>query len=106
MSNTRRRTNLVTMLVAGLVVVLGVHQLRRASAMKGFVGGSVAATPRQKKVCMNGIDKAMKDRINSVKKTGKLTDAMRLVAAAKVRGAQDGVAKARPFGSELQSMIK
>merc|ERR1712190_113226 len=39
-------------------------------------------------------------------KTGKLTDAMRLVAAAKVRRAQDGVKKARPFSDELTGMIK
>jgi len=48
----------------------------------------------------------MKDRIDSVKKTGKLTDAMRLVAAAKVRRAQDGVLQARPFSEELTGMIK
>lgn len=42
----------------------------------------------------------------SVSKTAKLTDAMRLVAAAKIRRAQDGVAKARPFSDELQGMIK
>jgi F-type H+-transporting ATPase subunit gamma len=106
MVNNRRRTSLITMLVAAVVVVLGVHQLRRSAAMKGFVGGSVAATSRQKRICMNGIDKAMKDRINSVTKTGKLTDAMRMVAAAKVRQAQTGVEKSRPFSVELQSMIK
>ena len=33
-------------------------------------------------------DKALKDRWNSVGKTGKLTDAMRLVAAAKACGAE------------------
>jgi len=48
----------------------------------------------------------MKDRIESVKKTGKLTDAMRLVAAAKVRRAQDGVQQSRPFSDELTGMIK
>merc|ERR1711920_854002 len=52
------------------------------------------------------VDKAMKERIASVQKTGKLTDAMRLVAAAKVRRAQDGVTKSRPFSDELTSMIK
>merc|ERR1712039_1063838 len=57
-------------------------------------------------VACRGIDKAMKERITSVQKTGKLTDAMRLVAAAKVRRAQDGVEKARPFSDELQGMIK
>merc|ERR1719331_1235006 len=48
----------------------------------------------------------MKERITSIKKTGKLTDAMRLVAASKVRKAQAGVEKARPFSDELSSMIK
>jgi len=57
-------------------------------------------------VACHGVDKKMKERIVSVKKTGKLTDAMRLVAAAKVRKAQEGVEKARPFSMELQSMIK
>jgi F-type H+-transporting ATPase subunit gamma len=51
-------------------------------------------------------DKVLKDRITSVVKTGKLTDAMRLVATAKIRRAQEGVAKARPFSDELQGMIK
>jgi len=53
-----------------------------------------------------GVDKALRERITSVKKTGKLTDAMRMVAAAKVRRAQAGVEKARPFSDELSSMIK
>jgi len=73
---------------------------------QGFVGGLGAPTQRLTKVARYGIDKVMKDRIESVKKTGKLTDAMRLVAAAKVRRAQDGVAKSRPFSTELQGMIK
>lgn len=37
---------------------------------------------------------------------GKMTDAMRLVAAAKVRAAQTGLEKSRPFSDELLSMIK
>jgi len=57
-------------------------------------------------VARHGIDPALKERMESVAKTGKLTDAMRLVAAAKVRRAQDGVTKARPFSDELQGMIK
>merc|ERR1712039_215606 len=37
---------------------------------------------------------------------GKVTDAMRLIAAAKVRRAQTGLEKTRPFSEELQGMIK
>ena len=41
--------------------------------------------------------KAVRDRINSVKNTRKITEAMRLVAAAKVRRAQEQVIATRPF---------
>jgi len=64
------------------------------------------ASQRVQKIACRGVDKAMKERVTSVQKTGKLTDAMRLVAAAKVRRAQEGVEKARPFSDELQGMIK
>lgn len=43
----------------------------------------------------------MRDRINSVKNTQKITDAMKLVAAAKVRRAQDAVINGRPFSENL-----
>ena len=39
----------------------------------------------------------MRDRIASVNSTKKITSAMKLVAAAKVRRAQDAVINARPF---------
>ena len=45
--------------------------------------------------------KAVRDRINSVKNTQKITDAMKLVAAAKVRRAQDAVINGRPFSENL-----
>ncbi|CAE7528374.1 atpG [Symbiodinium natans] len=70
-----------------------------------FVSG-VPAQPRESVVARCAVDKAMKDRIASVTKTAKLTDAMRVVAAAKVRNAQAGVEKQRPFTDELLSMIK
>jgi ATP synthase F1 gamma subunit len=41
--------------------------------------------------------KAIRDRIQSVKNTKKITEAMRLVAAAKVRRAQAQVTATRPF---------
>ena len=45
--------------------------------------------------------KDVRDRISSVKNTQKITDAMKLVAAAKVRRAQDAVISGRPFASNL-----
>eukprot|EP00434_Breviolum_minutum_P004570 symbB.v1.2.004031.t3/scaffold227.1/size261201/17 len=68
--------------------------------------GQVNRPHARAKVARCAGDKALKDRWSSVGKTGKLTDAMRLVAAAKVRAAQAGVEKARPFSDELLSMIK
>jgi F-type H+-transporting ATPase subunit gamma len=47
----------------------------------------------------------VRDRIKSVKNTEKITDAMRLVAAAKVRRAQDAVLKTRPFSETLQKVL-
>lgn len=47
----------------------------------------------------------IRDRISSVKNTQKITDAMRLVAAAKVRRAQDAVLRTRPFSETLQKVL-
>jgi len=49
--------------------------------------------------------KAMRDRIGSVKNTKKITDAMKLVAAAKVRRAQAAVLGARPFSENLVKVL-
>jgi ATP synthase F1 gamma subunit len=51
-------------------------------------------------VCHAGM-KELRDRIDSIKNTKKITDAMKLVAAAKVRRAQDSVVKGRPFSENL-----
>ena len=45
--------------------------------------------------------KDTRDRIDSVKNTQKITEAMKLVAAAKVRRAQDAVINGRPFAENL-----
>ena len=89
------------------VVALAVLSLSRfwPSEEVDFVG-QVNRPHARAKVARCAGDKALKDRWSSVGKTGKLTDAMRLVAAAKVRAAQAGVEKARPFSDELLSMIK
>ena len=53
----------------------------------------------------NASQKEMRDRINSVGNTKKITDAMKLVAAAKVRKAQDAVIGARPFSEQLVKVL-
>ena len=49
--------------------------------------------------------KAIRDRIQSVKNTKKITEAMRLVAAAKVRRAQEQVIATRPFADTLAEVL-
>lgn len=49
--------------------------------------------------------KEIRDRIQSVKNTRKITEAMRLVAAAKVRRAQDQVTATRPFADRLAQVL-
>lgn len=49
--------------------------------------------------------KAIRDRIKSVKNTKKITEAMRLVAAAKVRRAQEQVIATRPFADRLAQVL-
>ena len=48
---------------------------------------------------------ALRSRITTVKNTKKITMAMKLVAAAKVRRAQDAVLATRPFSETLQSVF-
>ncbi|MEM6251728.1 MAG: F0F1 ATP synthase subunit gamma [Cyanobacteria bacterium P01_D01_bin.156] len=49
--------------------------------------------------------KLIRDRIKSVKNTRKITEAMRLVAAAKVRRAQEQVEATRPFADRLAQVF-
>merc|ERR1711990_1171636 len=84
---------------------------RRANFVRGGVVGSVRTSPNQGRVARGGrlscnaSLKDIRDRIGSVKNTQKITDAMKLVAAAKVRRAQDAVISGRPFASKLVDML-
>ena len=49
--------------------------------------------------------KVIRDRIQSVKNTKKITEAMRLVAAARVRRAQEQVTSTRPFADRLTQVL-
>ena len=57
-------------------------------------------------VVMDGKTRVLRDRIKSVKNTRRITEAMRLVAAARVRRAQEAVLKTRPLLSQLQLVYK
>ena len=49
--------------------------------------------------------KALKIRIGSVKSTQKITKAMKMVAAAKLRRAQDAAIAARPYADRLEKVV-
>mmetsp|Transcript_24682 Transcript_24682/g.68265 ORF Transcript_24682/g.68265 Transcript_24682/m.68265 type:complete len:352 (-) Transcript_24682:239-1294(-) len=68
------------------------------------LAGDAHAT-RRATVVHDGKANAIRDRITSVKNTKKITMAMKLVAAAKVRRAQDAVLATRPFSETLQSVF-
>merc|ERR1711904_691715 len=63
-------------------------------------GGFIATNKYPIAISSSGM-KALRDRMESVKSTKKITDAMKLVAAAKVRRAQEAVVKGRPFAENL-----
>jgi len=66
---------------------------------------SQAHRTRKATIVMDGKANAIRDRISTVKNTQKITTAMKLVAAAKVRRAQDAVLATRPFSETLQSVF-
>ena len=47
----------------------------------------------------------LKKRIKSVKSTQKITKAMKMVAAAKLRKAQENAEKGRPYSEKMQNII-
>jgi F-type H+-transporting ATPase subunit gamma len=49
--------------------------------------------------------KALKIRINSVKSTQKITKAMKMVAAAKLRRAQEAAVASRPYAERLEAVV-
>ena len=65
-----------------------------SSSMRQGVRGST--------IVMDGKTRDLRDRIKSIKQTRRITEAMRLVAAARVRRAQDAVLKSRPLIAQLQ----
>ena len=50
--------------------------------------------------------KDLRNRISSVKSTKKITSAMKMVAAAKLRKAQDNALEARPYSSNMNKIVR
>jgi F-type H+-transporting ATPase subunit gamma len=50
--------------------------------------------------------KSLRLRINSVRQTRKITSAMKVVAAAKLRRAQDQAEAARPYGERMEAVLR
>jgi len=78
--------------------------------VSGFAGKAVAAKAKVSVAAPTKLEvsaslKDLRDRIDSVKSTKKITDAMKLVAAAKVRRAQAAVVGGRPFSENLVKVL-
>ena len=50
--------------------------------------------------------KEVRDRIESVKNTQQITKAMKMVAASKLRRAQDAIVQMRPYANKLNEMLR
>ena len=62
----------------------------------------VRSNSRTSTIVMDGKTRDLRDRMRSVKNTRRITEAMRLVAAARVRRAQEAVIKSRPIVAQMQ----
>merc|ERR1712151_445005 len=72
-----------------------------------FSGALVAASPSKAAsgIVMGATIRELRDRVGSVKNTRKITSAMKLVAAAKVRRAQEACLRSRPFTETLERVL-
>jgi len=72
-----------------------------------FVGAAVTNQEpvRTASPVMGATIRELRDRVGSVKNTKKITSAMKLVAAAKVRRAQEAVLRSRPFSETLERVL-
>jgi len=93
-----------SLLVAGAAVG---YSFGPAVPQTGVVqfAGSAQIMPRHAAPEMGANIRELRDRVNSVKNTKKITSAMRLVAAAKVRRAQEAVLRSRPFSETLERIL-
>eukprot|EP01040_Poterioochromonas_malhamensis_P002254 gene2255-2396_t len=85
------------------VVALSILQ-----SMLGFAPSNTvpSRSARSSTIVMDGKSRILRDRIKSVKNTRRITEAMRLVAAARVRRAQESVLKSRPISATIQTTFR
>merc|ERR1719420_1936899 len=73
-------------------------------AASSAADGIAARTSTIKMMAAESV-KDLRERVGSVKNTKKITSAMKLVAAAKVRRAQEAVLRSRPFSETLERIL-
>merc|ERR1719230_1619653 len=91
-----------------LYVLLSSLLISAASALQAPMGGvqlRSSAKPAASGVVMAANIRELRDRVGSVKNTKKITSAMKLVAAAKVRRAQEACLRSRPFSENLERIL-
>ena len=93
------QTHTIIACVAFLIALNGAFAFMTSLARVGRVQGR---TTRGSTIVMDGKTRDLRDRIKSIKQTRRITEAMRLVAAARVRRAQEAVLKSRPLIAQLQ----
>ena len=76
------------------------------ATVSAFMPSVARTTVRSSTIVMDGKSNGLKDRIRSIKNTRRITEAMRLVAAARVRRAQEAVLKTRPLIGQLQMVCE
>jgi F-type H+-transporting ATPase subunit gamma len=92
-------SKLAFLLVGTVAAFQGPLTVRHASAPAATDAARVA------EVTMGATIRELRDRVSSVKNTKKITSAMKLVAAAKVRRAQEAVLRSRPFSETLERIL-
>jgi F-type H+-transporting ATPase subunit gamma len=100
--------NLVSLTLALCVASTAAFMTPSCIAPSAFRGSAVSRRTEGRAVAIGPLmanSKELRARVESVKNTKKITSAMRLVAAAKVRRAQDAVLKTRPFSETLQKVL-
>merc|ERR1719420_2703068 len=82
-------------------------QMLMAPSFTGRSSAAVAApdVSRVTEPQMGATIRELRDRVGSIKNTKKITSAMKLVAAAKVRRAQEAVLRSRPFSETLERIL-
>jgi len=103
---------LIALVLAALAVLSNafVPSIAPVSSLQASFAGNELITntpvrPTSGNLVMDGKSNIIRDRIKTVNNTKKITSAMKLVAAAKVRRAQDAVLQTRPFSETLQKIF-